>query len=246
MCEVDRAESEVTGIRGWEQAGYHGLAHGGRWYRLRRWAIEYRKIPGDPGTAEPWDELARMMEDPRRHASGCLLRPVIVGIDSGGHFTEQVADFAKARGAGYQCLKGLPPTRFGGVLMRRSVTQDALHDYGANGLGLVCTNAGKASVFSLLRQSCQGVEPRPMTWPAAETYYGPEQFEGICSETLERVVDKRTGRTRLQWKKIGRSNEALDLLVYSLACVSYLGIPFLLGESELIEDASNAHQSIAA
>ncbi len=246
IVEVGRAESETTGVRGWEQAGYHGLAHGGRWYRLRRWGIEYRKIPGDPGTAQPWDELARMMETPREHASGCLLRPVIVGIDSGGHYTEQVADFAKSRGAGYQCLKGLPPTRFGGVLMRRSVTQDALHDYGSNGLALICTNSSKASVFSLLRQSCTGTVPRPMTWPADETFYGPEQFEGICSETLERVVEKRTGRTRLQWKKIGRANEALDLLVYSLACVSHLGIPFLLAERELIEATTNARYSNAA
>ena len=80
VVEVDRSESETTGVRGWEQAGYHGLSYGGRWYRLRRWAIEYRKIPGDPGTPEPWDQLAQMMESPREHASGCLLRPVIVGI----------------------------------------------------------------------------------------------------------------------------------------------------------------------
>ena len=246
IVEVDKAESEVTGVRGWESAGYHGLSYGGRWYRLRRWAIQYSKIPGDPGTAQPWDELARMMETPREHASGCLLRPVIVGIDSGGHFTEQVADFVKTAGPGFQAVKGLPPTRFGGVLMRRSVTQDCLHDYGSNGLGLICTNAGKASVFSLLRQSCNGTEPRPMTWPAAETYYGPEQFEGICSETLERVVDKRSGRTRLQWKKIGRANEALDLLVYSLACVSHLGIPFLLAERELIERSTGHELSAAA
>ena len=125
----------------------------------------------------------------------------------------------------------------------QSVTQDALHDYGSNGLALICTNSSKASVFSLLRQSCTGTVPRSMTWPADETFYGPEQFEGICSETLERVVDKRTGRTRLQWKKIGRANEALDLLVYSLACVSHLGIPFLLAERELIEATTNARYS---
>ena len=128
----------------------------------------------------------------------------------------------------------------------QSVTQDALHDYGSNGLALICTNSSKASVFSLLRQSCTGTVPRSMTWPADETFYGPEQFEGICSETLERVVDKRTGRTRLQWKKIGRANEALDLLVYSLACVSHLGIPFLLAERELIEATTNARYSNAA
>ena len=247
LAEVERHEAEVSGIRGWDEPGYHGLSHGGRWYRLRRWALEYRKIPGDPGTAAPWDELVAMMETARPHASGCALRPVMVGIDSGGHYTEQVADFVKANGAGYQALKGLPPTRFGGVLMRRSITQDALHDYGSNGLGLVCTNAGKATVFSLLRQSCQGVEPRPMTWPADEAFYGPEQFEGICSETLERVIDKRTGRTRLQWRKIGRANEPLDLLVYSLAAVSYLGIAFMLGEAQLIEEAGHGHhQSLAA
>ena len=97
--------------------------------------------------------------------AGACSRPVIVGIDSGGHYTEQAADFAMSRGEGYQCLKGLPPTRFGGVLARRSVTLDSLHDYGSNGLMLICTNAGKASVFSLLRQSCTGTEPRPMTWP---------------------------------------------------------------------------------
>ncbi|MCY4453723.1 MAG: phage terminase large subunit family protein [Immundisolibacterales bacterium] len=83
-----------------------------------------------------------------------------------------------------------------------------------------------------------------MTWPDDESAYGPEHFEGICSETLERVVDKRTGRTRLQWKKIGRANEPLDLLVYSLACVSHLGVPFLLGEAELIQQARSAHERL--
>ena len=87
-----------------------------------------------------------------------------------------------------------------------------------------------------------------MTWPADEAFYGPEQFEGICSETLERVVDKRTGRTRLQWKKIGRANEALDLvrLLVSRASLT-LGIPFLLAERELIEKATrHEHLSAAA
>ena len=147
---------------------------------------------------------------------------------------------------GYQCLKGLPPTRFGGVLARRSITTDSLHDYGGGGLMLICTNAGKASVFSLLRQSCAGADRRPMSWPADESRYGPVEFEGICSESLQRTVDKRTGRTALSWKKTTRLNEPLDLLVYSLAMVSHLGIPFMLAERELIEESANAHHAIAA
>ena len=82
--------------------------------------------------------------------------------------------------------------------------------------------------------------------PADESRYGPVEFEGICSESLQRVVDKRTGRTALQWKKTSRLNEPLDLLVYSLALVSHLGIPFMLTERQLIEDASNANQAKAA
>ena len=246
LVEVDKHEAEATALRGWESAEYKGLRHGGRWYRLRRWAIEYRRFPGDPGTPELWDALADWMETPRRHESGVQLRPVIVGIDTGGHYGAQVADFVRTRGSGYQALKGLPPTRFGGVLARRSITTDSLHDYGPSGLMLVCTNSAKATVFSLLRQSVTGAEPRPMSWPADESLYGPVEFEGICSETLQRTVDKRSGRTTLVWKKTTRLNEPLDLLVYSLALVSSLGIPFMLAERQLIEDASHANRSKAA
>ena len=246
LVEVDRDEAEATGLRGWETHEYKGLRHGGRWYRLRRWAIEYRRFPGDPGSPEVWEELAEFMEQHRTHESGVRLRPTIIGIDTGGHYGAQVADFVRTRGSGYQCLKGLPPTRFGGVLARRSITTDSLHDYGPCGLMLVCTNSAKASVFSLLRQSCSGTEPRPMSWPADEAKYGPVEFEGICSETLQRVVDKRTGRTTLAWKKTSRLNEPLHLLTYSLALVSHLGIQFMLAERELIEEARNANQSKAA
>ena len=53
-------------------------------FGLRRdGVIEYRKIPGDPGTPEPWDELARMMESTARtRERAVMLRPVVVGIDS--------------------------------------------------------------------------------------------------------------------------------------------------------------------
>ena len=123
--------------------------------------------------------------EPRPHATGPLLRPVVVGIDTGGHYTNMVADFCRTRGGGYQPLKGLPPQRFGAILARRSVTADSLESYGPEGLMLVCGNSGKASCFSLMRQSIAGAEPRPMTWPMDETRYGPEEFEGICFRNLD-------------------------------------------------------------
>ena len=137
------------------------------------------------------------------------------------------------------CLKGLPPQRFGAVLARRSVTADSSGDLRAcRGLMLVCGNSAKATAFSLMRQSIAGVEPKPMTWPQDESRYGPEEFEGIVSETLMRTLDKKTGATRLMWRKIMPRNEPLDLLCYSLAAVSHLGVGILLAEADNIRRAA--------
>ena len=210
---------------------------------LRRWVLDYRRFHGDPGNPGLWEELAAFMETPRPHATGPMLRPVVVGIDSGGHYTQQVAEFVRARGSGYQALKGSPPQRFGAVLARRSVTTDNLETYGREGLLLVCGNSGKASCFSLMRQSIAGAEPRPMVWPMDETRYGLEEFEGIVSESLIRTIDMRTGATRLMWRKIVARNEPLDVLVYSLALVSHLGLGFVLHEADAIARAAERKEA---
>ena len=241
LVEVER--DSASQLKGWGSHEFRGLQHGGRWYRLRRWALEYRRFHGDPGAPELWEQLAEFMERPRPHATGPMLRPVVVGVDTGGHYGPQVADFCKVRGRGYQPLKGLPPQRYGAVLARRSVTADSLESYGPEGLMLVCGNAGKASCFSLMRQSIAGAEPRPMVWPMDETRYGPEEFEGICSETLMRTLDKRTGATRLMWRKIAPVNEPLDVLVYSLALVSHLGLGFMLAQADAIASAAGRKEA---
>ena len=92
--------------------------------------------------------------------------------------------------------------------------------------------------FSLMHQSIAGAEPRPMVWPMDETRYGMEEFEGIDSESLIRTIDKCAGATRLMWRKIAARNEALDLMVYSLALVSHLGLGFVLHEADTIARAA--------
>ena len=236
LVEVER--DDASQLKGWGSHEFRGLMHEGRWFRLRRWAMEYRRFHGDPGTPELWEQLAEFMETPRPHESGPLLRPVKIGIDVGGHYGPQVAEFCQARGLGYQPVKGLPPQRFGAVLARRSVTADTLESYGPEGLMLVCGNAGKASCFSLMRQSIAGAEPRPFVWPMDESRYGMVEFEGIVSEALIRTLDKKTGATRLMWRKIAPRNEPLDVMVYSLAMVSHLGCGFMLAEADAIAQAA--------
>ncbi len=231
------APQDASEVKGWGSHEFRGLAHDGRWYRLRRWAMEYRRLYGDPGNADVWEALAEFMETPRPHATGAMLRPVTVGVDIGGHYGQQVADFVRVRGEGYQCLKGIPAGRIGAMLARRSVTADSLDTYGPAGLMLVGPDSGKATAFSLMRQSIAGAEPRPMVWPMEESRYGPQEFESIVSETLVRALDKRTGRTTLMWRKIARENEGLDLMVYSLAIASHLGVGLMLHEAATIAAA---------
>ena len=40
------------------------------------------------------------------------------------------------------------------------------------------------------------------------------------------------------WRKIARNNEALDVMVYSIAIVSHLGVGILLSEAEAIRKAA--------
>ena len=77
-----------------------------------------------------------------------------------------------------------------------------------------------------------------MVWPMDESRYGPQEFESIVSETLVRALEKRTGRTTLMWRKIARENEGLDLMVYSLAIASHLGVGIMLAEGETIRRAA--------
>ena len=133
MVEVERDDAGL--VKGWGSHEFRGLMHDGRWYRLRRWALDYRRFHGDPGNPALWEKLAAFMETPRPHArDGADAAPRGVGIDSGGHYTQQVAEFVRVRGSGYQALKGLPPQRFGAVLARRGRSQPTtLRPTGARG-----------------------------------------------------------------------------------------------------------------
>ena len=81
VVEVETAE-DASNVKGWGDHRFAGLQHEGRWYRLRRWALDYRRFHGDPGGPDVWNELAAWLETPLTHASGCRLVPITVGIDS--------------------------------------------------------------------------------------------------------------------------------------------------------------------
>ena len=234
--EVEEPEA-ATELKGWDGAQFKGLQWRGKWYRLRRAALSYHRLYGDPAQPGPWEQLRSICETRIPHETGPPLLPATIGIDVGGHHGPAVADFVKIAGPGYQCLKGLKDTRHDGLMARKSTTEDSLATYGPAGLMLVNGNAGKASIFSMLRAQVAGGDPQ-LVWPTDETHYGPEEYNSLCSEVLTRILNRRTGATSTIWKKTRAQNEALDLLVYGLAMVAYLGVGYLLAEAEAIRKAS--------
>ena len=234
---VEVAEESATELKGWSAPEFKGLTWRGKWYRLKRWALSYHRIYGDPGTTGPWEQLQALCETRIPHALGPLVLPAAVGIDTGGHHAADVANFVIEAGPGYQCLRGLPTHRHDGTMARWSATEDSLAVYGPAGLLIVNGNAAKSSAFSMIRAQIGGAEAQ-LLWPVDETHYGPMEYEGICSEVLTRTINRRTGQTNTLWRKVRRENEALDLLVYALAMVAHLGVGHLLNEAEKIRRAA--------
>ena len=234
--EVEDAAS-ATNVRGWggQSREHQGLRFNGKWYRLRRAALDVRKLHGDPGQPAVWNSLAEVVEQTCRHAGGLDIRPCMAGIDIGGHHTADVAAFVREQGGAYQCLKGRGPGQHFGILARKSITVESIEQYGPAGLMLCCVNSAKSNLFSMLRTAIAGDRPQSLIWPQLEDYYGPEQYEQLCGERLVRQVNKKTGSTYAIWKKIRQRNELLDLTAYSLCMVQFLGIGFLLQEAELIQ-----------
>lgn len=233
---VERAE-DATELRGWDEPeprSFSGLEWGGQFYRLRMWALSHHVLRGDPAQPHVWEALREIAERRIPHALGPPLRACMVAIDSGGHYTPQVAEFCRVQGDGYQAVKGNPATRHDGPMFRLSQTEDSVESYGPAGLGLVNTAAAKASIFSVLRSQIAGGHPQ-FLWPMDESTFGAGEYDSLCSEVLTRIVDRRTGQTRTLWKKVQKANEVLDTTVYALAAASWLGVGYILQQHRAIQ-----------
>lgn len=149
----------------------------------------------------------------------CELRVMATAIDSGGHHTHEVYQFARRhRGVGVFAVKGLS------VPGRPVLGKPTLVDVNARGeriakgaqLWLIGTDTAKALIYGRLKVADAGPGCMHFTRELPDDY-----FEQLTSERL--VTRYVKGRPRLEWiKPAGRRNEALDLEVYALAAAHKL------------------------
>jgi phage terminase large subunit GpA-like protein len=182
--------------------------------------IYHQEIFGDPSRADLWKQVDEAVLREWDHASGRKLRPDVVAIDSGGHFTAEVYQFARERAKqGVIAIKGAS-ARNKPVIGRASKV-----DLNSRGRTLkrgavvhsVGTDTAKTTLFARLKHNEAG--EGYLHFPTETT---DEFFKQL---TAEKQVLKHTrgGFPVREWvKKPNARNEALDTLVYAYAGLNYL------------------------
>lgn len=178
------------------------------------WGIEHKILRGDVGSSALWqrasDELARTLH----REDGAVLAVAACAIDSGGHYTKQVYEWARQHRGRVYAMKGIGGA--GKPLVE--VSKRPLKDHGVR-LYIVGVDTAKEL---LLMSRVKIAEPGPgyCHWPEAGNYPA-NYFEQLTAE--RRIVAYRMGRPMHRWVlNKGDPNEALDLRVYGLALISLL------------------------
>ncbi|MDP1925757.1 MAG: phage terminase large subunit family protein [Thiobacillus sp.] len=199
-----------------------GWAHG-----MERWTVNYHVISGDPAEKATWDELDQILKTPIRHASGRQMVIRAVGIDTGGHHTQEVYDFCRKRkrrivGGQEQrvlAIKGASKAGRPVISSRPSLVdvniRGRIEKFGAE-IWMIGTDTAKDWIYNRILLTTDG--------PGAIHYskeLPDEYFEQLVAE--HKKVRYVKGYKVIEWhKKKADRNEAFDLTVYNLGMAHHL------------------------
>ena len=183
------------------------------------WLIDHQEIAGDPCKAEVWKQLDLLVLHEWEHAGGAKLRADVVAVDSGGHATAEVYQYARERQAvgviaiKGQSQRGKPPIGKPGKV-----------DINAKGQTLkrgaqvwpVGSDTIKTTLFGRLKHNDLGDG-----YLHFHAQTGGEYFEQLTAE--KQALRYVKGFPVREWvKKPSARNEALDCLVYAYAGLNRL------------------------
>ncbi|SMQ22134.1 Phage terminase, large subunit GpA [Pseudomonas helmanticensis] len=188
---------------------------------MERWVVDHQIIWGDPADERTWAVLDEKLKARYRHPCGVGLGILATGVDSGGHHTDEVYQFCRARRwRNVFAIKGASKPGRPVIAQRPSmvdVTWKGQTERNGAELWFVGTDTAKDWIYNRY--------PFP-DGPGSLHFANdlPDEFFAQC--VAERKVARYVrGHKRIEWVK-GKAerNEALDLMVYCLAMAHYLGI----------------------
>ena len=180
------------------------------------WLVDHQEIYGDPCRPEVWKQLDVLVMHQWEHVSGGKLRADVVAIDSGGHATAEVYQYARERsGAGVIAIKGQSQRG------KPPIGKASKVDINAQGRTLkrgaqvfpVGGDTIKTTLFGRLKHNERGAG-----YLHFHAQTGAEYFEQLTAE--KQALRYVKGFPVREWvKKPSARNEALDCLVYAYAAV---------------------------
>jgi phage terminase large subunit GpA-like protein len=193
------------------------------------WSIDHVVVPGDPAAAEFWGRVDKELMRTFRRADGREFTVQAACIDSGGHHTQAVYAFAKARlGRHVWAVKG-QSSRNG----ERSPVWPTTRPSAKNRVRfkpvIVGTNAAKDAIRNRVALEEPG--------PGYMHFNALRDLGWYVQLTAERLLTKvASGRRYTVWDlPKGRANEALDCRVYAYAAL--MGLLQLGMKLNLVVDA---------
>lgn len=199
------------------------------------YGINYKIFYGDPGQDAVWNQVdAFLMNDFIRN-DGVTLNIYAVCIDSGGHYTNEVYDFCKAREhRRIFAIKGKGGAGIAYINKPNKVGRQSVH------LFTIGVNEGKDIIYSRLKNEFED-KPGYCYFPVEkEKGYDEAYFVGL---TAERKVTRFVGSApKIDWVKRSSNirNEPLDLRNYALAAFRILNPDMrYLAENQLTGNVFN-------
>ncbi|WP_396616780.1 phage terminase large subunit family protein [Lysobacter soli] len=182
---------------------------------MASWTLDYVELPGDPADDAVWTALVDLLNKPIEHVCGGVLRVEATAIDSGGHRTEAVKAFVRARRI------RRPMAIFGATANNAPVlSKGKLMDINWRGQldkrGVLIHHVGTVAVKHLLfsRLSTDAEKQADARLVHFSDELLPDYFTGLVSESYN------PGKNRFE-KRRGARNEPLDTWVYSYAAAHH-------------------------
>jgi phage terminase large subunit GpA-like protein len=176
------------------------------------WSIDYVRLYGDLSKGEIWNILAEKLRQQYADTSGVLIDIKLVGIDSGGHFTDEVYGFSRSFGC-----RWVIPTK--GSSQRNQPI--ASFPRKPNARRVYLTSVGTDTAKELIYRRYQILNPGagychyPVNDDYDETYFK--------QATTEKKIKRYTrGVPYYVWDAGKRRNEALDCRVGNLVMIRIL------------------------
>ena len=183
------------------------------------WLVYWGEIYGDPAQPFVWQQLDELLYRPYLHASGTELHIISMAVDSGGHHTQEVYNYARTRVPKVIAVKGA--SQSGKPIIGRPTSQDVTY-MGAKipgGVQLwpIGTDTAKSTIYSRLKMTDPG--PGCFHFPIGT---GDDYFMQLTAEKL--ITRYVKGYPKMEWVKVGPRNEALDCEVYCMAAAIRAGL----------------------